>query len=238
MKKLSEKQRKMRKRIRDRNYRFRKLTPSKKRVTIAQDVIDQIKAGQLIAQASIYLTSHGPTDAIEEIGLLMEKIEDVESGFSSSSENEEKLKEEADRAAEKIEEIGKAQVCDLLEGAECTVCGIGAAFVAAVKRADDLELKDLLNNTRCSWDLQYHPEEFSDSAAMRRYLRKYFLRRDIALIECAFEQSNGFARHEGVGCNDPEVDRAVSFGVKFSEDEDRLLAIMQNIVDNKGRFRP
>ena len=214
---------KLRKRIRDRNYRFRKMKPAQQRITIAKDVIDQLRAGKITARTGVYLIPLDSLPAAEEAADLKEMIEDAPYGH------------ELPEVERKLEKIGKTQVCDMLEGVECKVCGIGAAFVAAVRRADDLTLHEFIAE-QDAFDTRENPL-YRDSV-MRKYLRRYFSARDVALIECAFEENDRHAIHEGIEPSHPDVQSAVLFGENFDTDEDRLIAIMQNIIDNGGRFRP
>lgn len=221
----------IRKRIRDRNYRFRKMTPEQQRVRIARDVIDQLEAGALVAQQGTYLAVDDRDDLHPAI--LLEEAEDLRDradsvyGYMDAQERS-NARRRAARLEAKAERVGAEQLCDALEGVTCTVCGIGAAFVAAVKRGDDFKVNDFTNG-------------FGDDDAMRDYLRKYFTANDVALIECAFERSPGFAHYGGSTLDEtsPQVIRAVAFGNGYPDSSsDRLRAIMQNIINNGGAFRP
>ncbi len=221
----------IRKRIRDRNYRFRKMTPEQQRVRIARDVIDQIEVGDLIAEQGTYLEV--PDDDGLNPEVLREEAEDLRDQADSvygymDAQDRSNARRKAARLESKAEKVGELQLCDVLEGTKCTVCGIGAAFVAAVKRGDDFKIKDFTDG-------------FGDDDKMRQYLKKFFTAKDVALIECAFERSHGFAAYGDSGLNEqsPEVLRAVGFGNAHADSsEGRLKAIMQNIIDNGGSFRP
>jgi hypothetical protein len=191
------------KRVRDRNYRFRKMTPERQRTTIAQDVLDLIAAEKIVAASGTYL----------------EFDEDVEVKYFGGDGWDDDLDEYME--CEPIESAKDVQLHRLIEESpSCEVCGIGACFVAAVRRADKAKVGDMSHS--------------NDDAFMRQYLSQWFSRNQISLIECAFEQSTCFNRG-----GDPmqlQAERAMRFGQQFDDDTDRLEAIFKNIVANNGTF--
>ncbi len=125
----------------------------------------------------------------------------------------------------------------------CEVCAIGAACVAAVGLYDNApELEDEWGEER-----RYGPRYVEDTT-MRDVLSRWFSRRQLGLIECAFERSTGFVHsveHSTAGA------RAKNFGLRVAEaeggddwantpekDELVLRAIWQNVIDNNGTFKP
>lgn len=124
------------------------------------------------------------------------------------------------------------QVRDSLQATDraCQACAIGACFVAANLRADDLEVRALCRNG--SWD-----------DGMRDYLARWFSRGQLCLIEAAFECDAETAADQGVG--DRLARRAEDFGLAHgnrcknrTRRTRRMRAIMQNIIDNGGTFKP
>lgn len=98
---------------------------------------------------------------------------------------------------------------------KCEVCAVGAMFVAKSNLFNAVKVKDVGD---------YHEK-----------LRQHFSETQLALIEAAFELT------EGVGPYDaPEAaaNRAVAFGARYANDTRRLKAILQNIIDNGGTFVP
>ena len=187
---LAEKIRKQNKRIRDRNYRFRKMPLERQRITIAKDVLELLETEKVIAQSGTY----------------MELDSDIE----------EKYWDDWTAAPE-----APVQLHELIERSEtCEVCGIGACFVAAVRRNDQVEASDM--------------NAASDDRFMRSYLRNWFTKDQIELIEAAFEESGGFYK----GPTRRLGERASNFGKRYDSDEERMRAIFQNIVDNGGTFVP
>ena len=91
----------------------------------------------------------------------------------------------------------------------CYVCAMGALILSKVGLFNQLTWRDLFNfDTR---------EDYENA------LFDYFDEDELYEIEDAFE------------CN---MSKAGKFGYLFKNDNDRLLAIMQNIVDHNGTFKP
>jgi len=118
----------------------------------------------------------------------------------------------------------------------CEVCGLGACLLSIVKYKNTLRFYDL-----------YHASNegnFSHNWYIKNLL-SLFSPSQLFLIELAFEKSSRImfmARSY-----DHFIDQHVSpqdkgsafvFGWKYGEDKDRLIAIMQNIIDNAGTFKP
>lgn len=119
------------------------------------------------------------------------------------------------------------QVLPKLE--ECQACAVGSMFLCAVKRADNLPLRE----TNLLAEIQDNKEWGDGKAAatlaevhpgFHSYLTRFFDRDQIYLMENAFEQSS---IHERV--------RVVCL---YGDDEERLRMIMENVVRNRGRFQP
>lgn len=100
----------------------------------------------------------------------------------------------------------------------CNVCGIGALFVSKVK---------IDNNFN---------SEIEGDEEIRDVLSTYFSRPQLALIEAAFE---GWE----VDYLDDDSDKlkleekCIKFHNKYKDDGDRMIAIMKNIISNKGLFK-
>lgn len=130
------------------------------------------------------------------------------------------------------------QVCSVIAAApDCKVCAIGATFMAAVERANALKIKDV-DATRWTSELQISYE------GMTEYLGKFFDDEQLLLIEAAFE---GYDPHGEI---DYEfLDDVTKMFVWTENDDDdgstcstspddRMRAIMANIVANNGTFCP
>lgn len=120
---------------------------------------------------------------------------------------------------------------------QCNVCALGACFISKVRVANKCDRESLDN-------------AIGDSEKIRSHLSEYFSNKQIELIESAFEQDN-FGGVSDDGYDAPyydykigacvahkDIKRAISFGNRYRSDENRLKAIMENIVKNKGEFKP
>jgi hypothetical protein len=108
----------------------------------------------------------------------------------------------------------------------CDVCGIGALMVSGVRFADKLTVGDLGPQPDWQWVIGY-------------YLNTWFELSQIDLIESAFETSTTVGRRvcidESFKC---ALNDAVAFGRRYQTDGTRMIAIMRNIVRNRGEFVP
>ncbi len=100
----------------------------------------------------------------------------------------------------------------------CHVCALGGAMISAIKFDDGTTVAELQD---------------VDSEDVREKLDKYFSRDQMDLIECAFEGTD-----HGCDLSDEETSSCVDFGLLIGDDADLLMAIMQNIIDHRGLFRP
>lgn len=118
---------------------------------------------------------------------------------------------------------------DLPKAKECEVCAIGALFYSTVLEKDQLNNKTALGG--------HWPDQTVlsiGSMFMFDYLKDYFTFRELAVIEAAFECAlvqNGEIKI------DDEIRAAISFGLSFEEDRDRMRAIMENIIEHR-EFKP
>ena len=108
----------------------------------------------------------------------------------------------------------------------CKVCALGAIFSSKVKIANDFEcqideygLVDLYGSELNGYDI-------------RDNLEKYFSRTQLKSIENAFE-GNDCDVEEGYNLNK----KYKEFFNKYNNAEERLTAIMKNIISNKGLFK-
>lgn len=106
---------------------------------------------------------------------------------------------------------------DYEPGEECRACALGSIFAACIARP---ELK-----------LKAEPGYEGDDNEQRVALSPYFSEEQLMLIESAFEMDDFTYGDDG-------WEDAVDFGRMFNNDKDRLLAILQNIIDNNGEFVP
>lgn len=128
----------------------------------------------------------------------------------------------------------------------CQACGIGALFIAAVDRFDKLQVKDLYDKNDFSG---YSVSPELDVTDMVPYLSKWFSARQLVLIEVAFEGNE--VRSICAEPSEVAIERAKRFHEHTKElhvnthhrgrpsrPETTMRAIMENIIKNKGEFRP
>lgn len=116
------------------------------------------------------------------------------------------------------------------KGAVCKVCGIGAAFISTVRLFDNYKIKE---EELDGWD--YSTTLAVEHMDMRILLSKYFSPSQLSLIECAFEVRWGFGMSDSYK---KDREAAAIFGDKYEDDNERLLAIFENIVAHNGIFKP
>lgn len=143
--------------------------------------------------------------------------------------------------AEQIPLEGDLQDILSAEGSQCEACALGCMFLADVISRDRMSVRKSIG-----WDSEqfddFDPEikQISlDDDTIRARLGAFFGVRQLAMIESAYEMldfRNSNGGHHATSYED--IEAAIEFGSNFSKDEDRLRAIMQNIVDHRGNFVP
>lgn len=113
---------------------------------------------------------------------------------------------------------------------QCTVCALGALFLSDVRKNDACKGVDV--DLGSGNDVDGFASRYIDEHRMRDRLGKLFSRKQMALIECAFELGMD---PQGL-LKDDEYERAARFGEKFDTSRDRLVGIMRNIIKNEGTF--
>jgi len=118
-----------------------------------------------------------------------------------------------------------------LASAKCEVCGIGSLFVSTIELENKATVSDLFDNTE-NYEAMSIP--FVGKKKMADTLSKYFDEDQLDLIEAYFERTvvhaNGNLRITDINENSPiwETNRK----------SERLRMIMNNIIENKGKFKP
>ncbi len=115
----------------------------------------------------------------------------------------------------------------------CQVCAKGALFLSEVMNR---------NNYKVGYDLVLIDNIKSDNIQER--LEGLFAKNQLDLIEVAFEKRIIDPDNDYI-CKDQYDDtptkiaeKAIKFGEKYSKANDRLIAILDNIIFNKGTFKP
>ncbi len=118
----------------------------------------------------------------------------------------------------------------------CLACALGSCFVSLTKIEDNFKLKE-----------KHLVYESIDDDDFRPRLNRIFGKEQIDMIESAFEIS--IMTNSGVSDNwapygerteeyEAKLNQAKKFGGRYRGNESRLIAIMQNIIKNKGEFKP
>lgn len=122
--------------------------------------------------------------------------------------------------------------------ASCSACALGSMFLAKIKLGNDVTWGDM--------DLNLYREVYPWGGTIFKKLKTYFSLQQLCLIESAFEQNELSSAYYYISdCPTvvspnfrEQLTKAVLFGNKFADPKDRMLAIMQNIVDHGGTFKP
>jgi hypothetical protein len=117
---------------------------------------------------------------------------------------------------------------------ECHVCAIGACLLSAIKFKNSFTFADLE---------QVKETEFFLHSDKVHKLLSIFSPQQLLLIETAFERSEHGSKiarkiDEYVGTKISNIHEAERFGRRHEWDSNRMIAIMENIIENKGEFKP
>ena len=204
---------------------FRKASAAEKRVMIAKDVLAQIKAQRYIPEHAVWVA---PTfDVKSEV-----KYND---GYAYDTE------EQADRSVQELWATKELQTCN--------VCALGGMFMSCVGLNNNTTVRDLEAET------EYLSEVIENEDSISNGLNKFFTKSQLALIEIYFEGGIGgfyiedlvdgyygtvssatrklFSREDDDGYT-----HLTNFDAKYKTPSDRMKAIMTNIVENNGTFKP
>lgn len=118
----------------------------------------------------------------------------------------------------------------ILEGKleTCTVCALGGLMVGCTLYNDKVKYHE--------WGFTKIGDWIADDKPMPNGLNEIFSREQLILIEQAFERGDGYFKADKENLEGTAA--AVRFGIRHGDPDSRLLAIMRNIVKNKGEFKP
>ena len=129
-----------------------------------------------------------------------------------------------DHALEKLE--GDAQQHVGVIQKSCHVCALGSMMVSHIRKFDNFGMDEFLFG-------RLGREQIAET------LGKWFSQSQLDLIETAFETYPGKDNREAYEAWETGAKRkAKLFGNRFKTDRQRLKGIMENIVKNKGTFKP
>lgn len=111
----------------------------------------------------------------------------------------------------------------------CTVCGVGSCLVSLVKFTNNVNFFDLLQGDSDIW----------------KRLTKYFSLSQLHMIEAIFEDNSGYGTTKAISLGyspsekiAEELNQCRATLLYPFEKNERLIAIMNNIVRNNGTFKP
>lgn len=192
---------------------FSKLSPSQKRVAIARDVLEQIRLGRYVANAGSYIDELVMKDGKERYEMYGK---DIKHNFS-------KIK-------------------------SCEVCAMGACLMSITKFENKLNFEDVGNKisdldkekTKELFSSLFEPSQLLmiERAFEGDYLGttvggnifdldEYDFKKQIAKCEDFFQRFN---KEEGIGYDELKEQKRLN-------QENRMIAIMKNIIRNKGTFK-
>ena len=111
----------------------------------------------------------------------------------------------------------------------CQVCALGGLFYSYVMKYNNYEIAGSGIGSVNVRD-----------GNMRRLLEDIFTLKQLTLIECAFEKADINHQCSLVDCTITIMIKAIHYRGKnnLKTDKDALIHIMQNIIKNKGTFKP
>lgn len=124
-----------------------------------------------------------------------------------------------------LESIKKAE--------SCTVCAIGATLISLLNKSGS----DIPRNKVDLYQPKYSSKE------VKKHL-SVFGPKQLYMIEYAFEGrgqtsvAKHFYGYKAVGLPSSTFEKLAKYLVTYASDRERLVAIMQNIIENKGTFNP
>lgn len=190
------------------NADFEKLSQAEKRVAIAQDVLVQLQMEKIVPTQGLYL--EGPDDS-----------------------------EVAIKPSTPIKNVTAWQEPG------CSVCAKGALFVSAVKMMNGRKVKELKD---LNWLTDENGQDINKYDAFSvgndtivDYLGDVFLSDQLNMIEAAFEENNiddYLADELKRKVRKKTGHHSIYFRQEESDEAERMRLIMENVVKNKGTFKP
>lgn len=198
-------------------------------VKVAKDVIAQLNSGAIQGQCGIYVGDEVQTALEDTVDTFSEKALDklqkmAEEEFGAG------VNIDADYFNLESVEVDLRKVVReaVKPHSGCQVCGIGSIFVSKVRMADNTKVTVMtseIDETLCPGSDIFDSQLF-----------QVFSPAQLDMIESAFEMHE--CTNYGTDYADPKIVRSVLFGQRYNDDSDRLQAIMENIIENKGTFKP
>lgn len=190
---------------------YKKMTAAQKRVTIAKDVVAALNSKIYIANHSQYIKQMQLDGEVMELGWM---------------------------GAHRLDDIQQA----LPKIKECEVCAMGACIMSITKYENRLTFDDIGKTTD------------SMSSTTAEVVQEVFSANQLAMIEIMFEgyysgvehpitnkicNGDNYGRDKlGAEVSGEDAQMCMRFHSKYDNDDKRMRAIMQHIVDNAGDIVP
>ena len=110
----------------------------------------------------------------------------------------------------------------------CQVCALGGLFLSDIRKNDKCKAEDVDLGSDGSGFYSHYIDQYK----MKERLQKLFSIKQMGLIECAYECGSD----PEDALLEEEYYNATVFGQRFDDSTERMIAIMKNIIRNKGTF--
>lgn len=208
---------KLRREINRRNKLFAAADNAGKRVLIAKDVIAQLKLRRFKAQSGAWVhfgtALHAKWNKAQHItGNLNVLTESVREKFLAN------------------------------KMPSCSCCALGGMFMSCTLLNNRTTIQQLNVASYDLGDAIESPETYADDGVFSNGLTTFFSTAQLKLIECAFEGTHGYfykplypGQQRAYAAS---TTAALTWYDKYPDAKKRLIAIMRNIIDNNGTFKP
>lgn len=112
----------------------------------------------------------------------------------------------------------------------CNVCALGAMFLGQIDIFNKIQIEDVFR-------YDYKKNLCVRDEVMREKLKDIFDINQQCLIECAFEIDDRSGQDDDT-VTEEQIENAKAFGAQYIRPRQRLQAIMENVIKNKGVFKP
>ena len=129
------------------------------------------------------------------------------------------------------------QQCVLTPGITCECCGVGSLMLSTILFRDQVKAD-------VGWNDSIYLDPGYETTGDNNITFELFGKAQLDLIEIAFERWYEGDAEDSISSpssytHTPELaDSARTFGERYDDDKDRLVAIMKNIIANDGTFKP
>jgi len=196
-------------RIRRQNVAFERLSPAKKRVFIAKDVLAQIDLNRIQAVSGVYFESETLNDIVDDVRF------------------------EGKSASKQLQTIfRKVETCTACALGSMFLCGVETANKLKLNQTDIVDNRGVVSD-----DIYTYLSRFFDMRQLVVIESAFEQRNMFAEHRDHSERFDNLTYEEVEEITD-EVADAIDFGLIESDATTRLQLIMRNIVANKGTFVP